>query len=128
MKSDQRGKVVELLRRAIPRSASGDPAFEYLGLPEEIDPLGLSYDSSKTLLTQFSAAEIVVMCNRFLYLAEYQRGWHRRWERQKSEDLAPLKQRVVELYPELRSWTKATESQLKTAKASLDKEKENKVG
>lgn len=123
MKKDQRGKVIELLKRNIPRTSSGDPGFTHL-YNEEFDKgpyTGPWEEGGKSLLEIFSAEEIVALCNRALYQADYQRSWHRQWERQKSEELAPLKEKVCAMF-KLRKWTEATEEQLRAAKHALEKE------
>lgn len=117
MKSDQRGKVVELLQRKIPRSAQGDPNFAALGPSKHLE----DHPDQPFLLDVFTPDEVVVMVNRFLYQAEYQRGWHRQWERRKALDLEPLKQKVVKMFG-LMKWTQATDDQLRQAKAQLLKE------
>ena len=109
MKKDERGSVIEgLLRREVPRNKGGDPSFRSL----------------EELLRSFSEEEVVLLCNRALYQSEYQRSWHREWERRKKAELQPLKDKVVEMF-KLTKWTKATEEQLRAAKAALEKEESN---
>lgn len=127
MKSDQRGKVVELLRREIPHDKKGDPCFTKL-LSESFDNLEhqdeISYSPEEgSLLAVFTPEEIVTLCNRAIYQMEYQRGWHRQWERRKAQDLEPLKAKVVEMFPQLAKWTKATDEQLREAQQQLKKER-----
>lgn len=119
MKQDQRGRVLELLRRQIPRAKSGDPAFTCLGHDCDHDE---TLEASTCLLKTFTPEEVVLLCNRAIYQAEYQRSWHRRWEREKAEELAPLKAKVCEMF-NLTKWTMATEDQLRAAKQALAKEK-----
>lgn len=122
MKKDERGKVIEgLLRKAIPRNVQGDPQFIWL-YNEEFDKTYTGpFTKGLSLLEVFSAEEIVALCNRQLYQLEYQRSWHRQWERRKAQNLEPLKRKVVEMFPDLRSWTKASDEQLRLAQAELNK-------
>lgn len=123
MKSDARGKVVELRGRTIPRDEKGDPAFTHL-YNDEFDkgpytgPLDL-----RSLLLQFSAEEIVQMVNRYLYQQEYQRVAHRNRARTEAEALAPLKAALLKLFGV--SHLKATDEQIQAAveAVKLDQQK-----
>lgn len=112
MKEDQRGKVIDYLNRKIPKNEKGDPAFGSLNdtLEGEFLP--------DSLLAVFSAEEVTTMVNRFLYQQEYQREFHRRMERRKTEETAPLKKLVKEMF-NLKSWSKATPEQLLLAKERI---------
>lgn len=126
MKEDLRGKVIEFLDRAIPRTKNGDPDFQLL-CNKEWDDLENTevhdYAPAKeSLLSVFTPEEIVLLCNRAIYQMEYGREWHRKWERRKREELQPLKEKVCSMFG-LRKWTEASEDQLRQAKEELEKEK-----
>lgn len=120
MKEDQRGKVIDYLNRKIPKNEKGDPHFKSLSHSVEWDRVGgtANCSSEDAVLSVFSPEEVVVMVNRFLYQQEYQREFHRRMERRKTEETAPLKKLVKEMF-NLRSWSKATPEQLLVAKQRL---------
>lgn len=129
MKTDERGKVIDYLsvQERIPRSAKKDPCFTRLNVGDRCTECSSVDDCSHgvSVLELFEPQEVVLMVNRFLYQMEYQRDFHRRMERRRSEELAPLKKKVKEMF-KLRSWSQATDAQLKAAKAELEKEKETK--
>src|SRR5437660_6459552 len=104
LKQDQRGQVIDFVRvhNQIPRNENNDPCFRWLmnenwDHPEDTDwpDPGPAVGS---ILSVFTPAEVVAMVNRFLYQMEYQRTVHRQRERSKSEELAPIKQKVRELF------------------------------
>lgn len=104
---------IQLKGRAIPRSTSGDPKFEALGLP-----YGFSYvPPANTLLGAFTQEEVVELVNRALYQLEYQHNAHKqRGQRERDRERA-IKQKVKELFHV--SWLKATPEQVAKAKEAL---------
>lgn len=129
MKEDARGKVVELRGRKIPRNAKGDPAFTWL-MNDYWDPRYLEewdayHDDEATkaacILSQFTPAEVCAMVNRYIYQTEYQRTVHRQRARDEAAALAPLKDKLMEMFGV--SHLKATDAQIAEAVAVLKKEK-----
>lgn len=109
MKTDARGKVVELRSRQhlIPRNLSGDPSFTILGCEA-----GLGMIPEGSILHVFTNEEVVAMVNRYLYDAEYRTTWQRQRQRRISENLAPIKAELRKRFNV--SYMNATEEQLKT--------------
>lgn len=133
-KSPKEKVVIDYLsiHERIPRTASQDPNFQELGIEEafsrEADGNWVETERDKmkegSILSVFTPQEVVAMVNRYLYQIEYQRDWHRRWERERSESLGPVKKKVREMFKV--SFGKATEGQIQKAINQLRKEKEEK--
>jgi hypothetical protein len=104
---------IQLKGRAIPR-VDGDPKFVHLNAddgPEDFN----------SVMTVFTAKEVVELVNRALYQLEYQHNAHRvRGQRERDREKA-IKQKVKELFHV--SWMKATEEQVKRAREEVEREK-----
>jgi hypothetical protein len=106
---------IQLKGRAIPRNASGDPAFRFL---EETDEDAASYNGP-TVLNVFTEQEVVELVNRALYQLEYQHEAHKTRGKRVREEERAIRLKVKELFHV--SWMKATPEQVKRAREEVEK-------
>lgn len=127
------------IQERVPRSPSGDPAFEGLstyctgcgGLvisPDTVDnhkecsAVGGKIVGSKSVLDVFTPEQVVAIVNRWLYQAEYQQIVHRKRAEEQRKQQKPVKEAFKRLFPGT-SFINATDEQITAAvKAAAERE------
>ena len=124
MRKDERGSIVDLKGRSIPRDSQGDPAFGSLWSPWDDEDIVKNMEgvTSTSVLSQFTPEEVVQIVNRYIYQQEYQRTVHRRRAQVEAERAAPLRRKIEEMFGIRR--TQATEAQMRMAELVLRAEAE----